>query len=534
MSTFVAASRSLSLIPRPLFSNSAPSSDLSVPLPTRVLSVDDLQPIKILGVGSFGTVYLTKDRTTSINLAVKVIPKDDISGQYLDEVIDVLVMEQKVMLALRDSKRALALYASWHDTRYFYLASEYCPNGDLRSEIDRWGVLPPAYARYLAAELLLALEELHSRGMIHRDIKPDNILFDSAGHLRLADFGMARVFSADELAGQAEVKHFPSAYADEDAEVPFGYTNRACGTLDFCAPEILTDSPYTYAPDFWAMGVVVFVMLTGRPPFTALSEEQIISRVLFEPLKFKKSDGIDAAATDFLRKVLRKNPSTRLTVSEMKAHPFFAEIDWIALAEGKVAPPSVPPAHVLRSTGHGLYLPRGAPYTTKEDPYPSYTYTAPILVPSPALTTVSVLRPRKLDVVRHFFSQYLRAHRAATASVRLQDPAEVQVEIEVRVEVREEAHNDGRRGAGPDRENWHDPLPELLLAAPLPPAVPPMWDFSDAPAPDAPKLVPAVLLPRESRSWVDEPALGSETPAAGNGKVKAWLRGMFAKAVAGG
>ncbi|KAI0053117.1 kinase-like protein, partial [Auriscalpium vulgare] len=210
----------------------------------RPLTIDDLEPIKVLGAGAFGVVYLAKDRVTGKKLAVKVMK-------------EVLMDEQVAMRKLEGEKGFLQMHASWHDSKHFYIASEYCQHGDLMSEMDRWGKMPEPYVKFIAAELIVTLEKLHSLGMVHRDLKPDNVLFDDAGHVLLSDFGLVKIFDKESATTS------PAYDADLD-KCPPGMTKTACGTLDYMSPEMLFQKPYSHSVDYWALGVLMYFLLTGR------------------------------------------------------------------------------------------------------------------------------------------------------------------------------------------------------------------------------------------------------------------------------
>ncbi|KAI0052655.1 kinase-like protein [Auriscalpium vulgare] len=269
--------------------------------------VADLQPLKVLGAGCFGTVYMAKDRLTGKDLAVKVTE-------------ELCLDEQRALRRVEGCKAFLQLHASWRDESHCFLATDYCANGDLRSEVDRQGKLSEAYAKVLIAELLLALDELHGLGMVHRDVKPENILFDSEGHIVLADFGLVRDLKDSEVASPP----------DPNNDIPAGCTRSDCGTLDYMAPEMINKEPYSYGVDFWAMGVLLYFLLTGRLPFgNGLSDYPPIvmaAMILVKDPTFEDSDLVSPVARDFIQSVLQKDRSSRLSVDEMKAHAFFADV----------------------------------------------------------------------------------------------------------------------------------------------------------------------------------------------------------------
>ncbi|KAI0063015.1 kinase-like protein [Artomyces pyxidatus] len=404
-----------------------PVAGVPAPLPPsypRKVTVDDLEPVKVLGKGAFGTVYLAKERLTGLDLAVKVIPKARFAAKGHSGYFGMLLSEQEAMRGLDGRKGYLPLHASWHDTDNFYLATEYCPQGDLMSEIRKWSRIPPTHARFWTAQLLLALEGMHKLGLVHRDIKPDNLLFDRDGNLVIADFGLARDFSLP--GGQSQTTLLPPGLHQLDEGAPAGFTVHACGTPPFMAPEALMHQPYSYGADYWAMGVTLFTMLTGRHPFGDPRDPQgLKAAVLSKPVSFEQWDKVEPAAQDFLRMVLAKDPADRPTIAQMKTHPFFESIDWSLMAAHKVRSPWVPIAFPLRGTC-GLIIPAGTPYLPAEDPFPEYTFVSRTLYeppPPPYVEATAEFKPEphqpqpKFGSFRKFFSRAFKRGGQAKAAV---------------------------------------------------------------------------------------------------------------------
>lgn len=175
-------------------------------------------------------------------------------------------------------------------------------------------------AVFYAAELVLALEHLHSLGIVYRDLKPENCLLDREGHVVLTDFGLSKV-AVD------------------------GKTNTICGTAEYMAPEILMGLEYDITVDWWSLGILLFDMITGSPPFSSNNRKKTIDSILSKKIIFPYY--LTADAKDLLSKLLRKNPNARLGAKPKKAdairrHRFFRNINWKDLLDRKVIPPIVP------------------------------------------------------------------------------------------------------------------------------------------------------------------------------------------------
>ena len=177
--------------------------------------------------------------------------------------------------------------------------------------------------RFYAAEVLLALEHLHSIGVIHRDLKPENILLDEEGHLALTDFGLAK----------------------ENMESPESNTRTFCGTVEYMAPEMIQGQGYGRSADFWSLGVLVYDMLTGNPPFQHKNEQKLREKILKDKIKLPAF--LTAEAHSIIKALLNRDPKKRLGsgpkgAAEIKQHPFFKSVRWDKLYNRESRPPYRP------------------------------------------------------------------------------------------------------------------------------------------------------------------------------------------------
>lgn len=238
----------------------------------------------------------------------------------------------------------VSLYCSFQDPRSLYFVMTYAANGDLLPYINKVGSFDMDCTRFYAAELVIALEEMHKRGVIHRDLKPENILLDEKMHSLIADFGSAKIVTAQDTNAVAPVRPPP-----EDRVAPTSRSfrrNSFVGTAQYVSPEVLKGQSATKAVDLWALGCIVYQMVSGLPPFRAGSEYLIFQKILKQDLTFP--DGFDVAAKDLVEKLLVLDPNARLGADNpddrydsIRDHVFFNGISWCNLREQ--TPPQIYP-----------------------------------------------------------------------------------------------------------------------------------------------------------------------------------------------
>jgi serine/threonine protein kinase len=250
-----------------------------------------------IGVGGFGKVYKVRHKVSRNVFAIKVINKKKILEHDLVEQIK---LEVKIMYKL-DHDHILRLYNHYEDDDNFYLILQYCAKGQIYSLLKREGRFSEKVAAQYLRECIAAVQYLNSLDppIIHRDIKPENILLDSSGQVKLADFGW-------------------SNYFDEDARLTY------CGTPEYLAPEMIKQSGHDKTLDVWNLGVLLFELLTGSPPFEGKSQAELFKNILELNVKWPKS--FSAIAKDLIQKLLKIEPSQRLPVEQILEHPWFQSI----------------------------------------------------------------------------------------------------------------------------------------------------------------------------------------------------------------
>ncbi|KAK0201832.1 kinase-like domain-containing protein [Desarmillaria ectypa] len=281
------------------------------------LTVDDFELITVIGKGSFGKVMQVRKRDTSRIYALKTIRKAHIV--HRNEITHTLA--ERLVLAQVNSPFIVPLKFSFQSEQKLYLVLAFVNGGELFHHLQREQRFNEERSRFYSAELLLALEHLHELDVVYRDLKPENILLDFTGHIALCDFGLCK------LNMKANDK-----------------TNTFCGTPEYLAPEILNGHGYNKTIDWWTLGVLLYEMMSGLPPFYDEITDKMYEKILRDPLVFGPEIGGEAES--ILTGLLNRDPTQRLGVNgadEIKKHPFFHNhIDFKKLAEKKIHPPYKP------------------------------------------------------------------------------------------------------------------------------------------------------------------------------------------------
>mmetsp|Transcript_17735 Transcript_17735/g.26566 ORF Transcript_17735/g.26566 Transcript_17735/m.26566 type:complete len:756 (-) Transcript_17735:132-2399(-) len=278
-------------------------------------NLKELEKGRILGRGSFGVVRIVRDPDRNV-YALKQISKAHVVAHSQQSHH---VSEKKVMMTL-NHPFLVKLFATFKDRENVYMLLELCNGGELFTLLRAHICFPERTARFYAASVTLMFEYMHSFGIIYRDLKPENLLIDQRGFLKLTDFGFAK-----DTGGKP--------------------TYTLCGTPDYLSPEILTGAGHGAGVDWWCLGVLIYEMISSYAPFFDESQTVTFRKILQESPRFTKDFSL--ASKDLVRNLLRKKPTQRLGVTRggartVKKHPWFKKLDWDKLAAMKVKPPIIP------------------------------------------------------------------------------------------------------------------------------------------------------------------------------------------------
>uniref|UniRef100_A0AAX7UIN1 protein kinase C n=1 Tax=Astatotilapia calliptera TaxID=8154 RepID=A0AAX7UIN1_ASTCA len=283
-------------------------------------SLQDFKCVAVLGRGHFGKVLLAEYKSTGEMFAIKALKKGDIVAR--DEV-DSLMCEKRIFETVNSVRHPFLvnLFACFQTQEHVCFVMEYAAGGDLMMHIHA-DVFSEPRAVFYAACVVLGLQFLHDHKIVYRDLKLDNLLLDTEGYVKIADFGLCK-----EGMG----------FRDR--------TSTFCGTPEFLAPEVLTETSYTRAVDWWGLGVLIFEMLVGESPFPGDDEEEVFDSIVNDEVRYPRF--LSTEAISIMRRLLRRSPERRLgagekDAEEVKKHLFFRTIDWTGLLAKKVKPPFVP------------------------------------------------------------------------------------------------------------------------------------------------------------------------------------------------
>uniref|UniRef100_A0A8C8CRE0 Protein kinase C n=1 Tax=Oncorhynchus tshawytscha TaxID=74940 RepID=A0A8C8CRE0_ONCTS len=288
---------------------------------TRRLGITDFTFLQVLGKGSFGKVMLARLNSSERVFAVKVLKKDII---LQDDDVECTMTEKRVLSLAGCHPYLTQLYCCFQTLDRLFFVMEFVNGGDLMFHIQKSRKFEEGRACFYTAEITSALMFLHSKGILYRDLKLDNVLLDKDGHCKLADFGMCKEGMFEGVA-----------------------TGTFCGTPDYIAPEILQEMLYGPSVDWWALGVLLYEMLSGHAPFEAENEDDLFESILNEEIIY--ASWLSADAVNILKAFLTKNPARRLGCmaeeggeNAVTSHAFFIGIDWDKLNRRELEPPFKP------------------------------------------------------------------------------------------------------------------------------------------------------------------------------------------------
>ncbi|KAG8834882.1 Serine/threonine-protein kinase [Serendipita sp. 399] len=339
------------------------------------LGLDDFKTVKVIGKGAFGEVRLVQKLDTGKIYAMKSLHKNEMLKR--DQLAH--VRAERDVLAESNSPWVVQLFYSFQDPAYLYLVMEFLPGGDLMTMLIKYDTFSEDVTRFYMAECVLAIEAVHNLGFIHRDIKPDNILIDKDGHIKLSDFGLSTGFHKQHDSAYYQ-KLLDSANGVQQGAAPSRNSvmvnpihltmtskdkiatwkaNRrklaysTVGTPDYIAPEIFLMQGYGNECDWWSLGAIMFECLVGYPPFCSENTHETYKKILDwrNNLIFPDDVHLSRESEAMIRGLLTSQ-NVRFNVEQIKSHSFFYGVEWDAIRE--IDAPFVP---LLRSITDTSYFP---------------------------------------------------------------------------------------------------------------------------------------------------------------------------------
>eukprot|EP01016_Furgasonia_blochmanni_P045974 TRINITY_DN6552_c0_g1_i4.p1 TRINITY_DN6552_c0_g1~~TRINITY_DN6552_c0_g1_i4.p1 ORF type:complete len:526 (+),score=128.19 TRINITY_DN6552_c0_g1_i4:273-1850(+) len=284
------------------------------------VTLEDFVMAKVIGRGSQGKVFLARKKGDQELLAIKAVAKGEIrkNGDISS------VKTERYILEKADHPFLVQLEYAFHNSTTLFYVMKYMRGGELFKYLEKAKRFPEARAKFYAAEILMAIEFLHSMDIVYRDLKPENILMDVDGHIKLSDYGLSKYVGCNRV-GMTMV-----------------------GTWDYLPPEVITQTGHGKTADWWSFGILIFEMLYGRPPFYNPNKDTTFELIQRAGVKFpdRGDYGVSDTAKDLILKLLHKDPGMRLGShadgKEIKSHPWFAGMNWEKLYHKEIAPPFVP------------------------------------------------------------------------------------------------------------------------------------------------------------------------------------------------
>jgi serine/threonine kinase 38 len=311
------------------------------------ITIFEYEPLDIIGRGAFGEVRICRNKESGEVVAIKKMKKKEmlIKNQITH------VRAEKDILSNANNEWIVDLKCSFQDLNNLYLVMEYLPGGDLMNLLIKKDILSEDESRFYMGEMVLAIECVHKLNYIHRDLKPDNVLLDADGHIKLTDFGLSK---------HAEIRSNKESISSEKYEIKrssnfnalkmmlnkkLGYKRdrqlafSTVGTPDYIAPEVFGPKGYDELVDWWSAGVIMFEMLVGYPPFFSDDSSITCQKILHwkKTLAIPAEAKLSAEAIDLIEKLIT-DPDKRYGrngAEEIKAHPFFDGFDWDGVRKSK-------------------------------------------------------------------------------------------------------------------------------------------------------------------------------------------------------
>ncbi|KAJ3134256.1 Serine/threonine-protein kinase [Physocladia obscura] len=328
------------------------------------MTASDFSTLRVIGKGAFGEVRLVQKSDSGKIYAMKTLKKSEmLKKSQLAHV----KAERDVLAESTNTPWVVQLFYSFQDSNYLYLIMEFLPGGDMMTMLIKYDVFPEDVTRFYIAECIEALEAVHSLGFVHRDLKPDNLLIDKNGHIKLSDFGLATGFHKTH-----ETAYYVSGGIEGDANGPpknidLSFSRKekietwkrnrrflafsTVGTPDYIAPEVFSQEGYSKEADFWSLGVILFECLIGYPPFYSDSPIDTYRKIIAwsETLVFPEDVHLSFEAEDLIRGLLC-SAQDRIKSPHIKSQTFFRGLDWANLRQMRA--PFIPQLTSITDTSY--------------------------------------------------------------------------------------------------------------------------------------------------------------------------------------
>jgi protein-serine/threonine kinase len=297
-------------------------------------TLNDFELLQVIGTGTYGTVVLARKGDDTV-YAMKMLSKEKLvqSNQVRN------ARTERRVLASVSHPFIITMHDAFQTPEYLCFVFDLCVGGELHYHIGKAGRFSEGRSRFYASELVLPIEYLHRLHVIFRDLKPENVLLDEDGHLKLIDFGLSKEGIVDDVSATS-----------------------LCGTLEYLAPEILKNEGHGKGVDWYSLGALVYEMLTGLPPYYSKDRTELFARIRSSTLKYPPY--VSPVSKDFMAQLLQRNPLRRLghrnDGEEVMEHRWFDAVDWCAVLLKRVVPPKKPKPFTFVDMEQNVDLPAGS------------------------------------------------------------------------------------------------------------------------------------------------------------------------------
>ena len=279
------------------------------------VKLEDFEFIRLIGIGTYGKIYVASKKSSNKLYAIKILNKKNVHNKFELQNIKT----ERTVLAKLNHPFIQKLYYAFQTKGNLYFITQFMHGGELNYHIYKEpnNYFSEEKARFYASEIILAINYLHKNNCIYRDLKPENVLIDITGHIKLIDFGLSKLCEG-----------YPCK------------TRTLCGTPEYLAPEVLFEKEYGIEVDWWSLGVILYEMLSGYLPFKIIPSEKVTKNIYKKRIKMFKH--FSKNAENLIKRLLEYNPKKRITFDGIIKHPFFKGTNWDKIEKLETNPPFIP------------------------------------------------------------------------------------------------------------------------------------------------------------------------------------------------